>query len=341
VDRNDEPSDPFAGLEDWAKGAEKRARKQARRAPKPPRPRYGRARSEPSPLRTALLVILVAVGAVALAASVPHLRSFLPRSSGAAEAYPTQSVPSGITVTTTESAAAVDPFAGTPAANYPKGVAGITMPAATKVAGFTAAQVGADLKKVRAAMIAGRLDQHMLVGHQPDKFLALLAPNNRKQVQPWFRTDRFDNVATEIDPKVRLDPAQLPRVSGRVTYRSLVENDLPTLRVTTNFAWVYAFDGPTHPLAVEHDQINWEFPSTANLRAGDRGMWVADRQSYGALLDCAAAAKGLLAPTPVDAAPGPAPSEDQNNYLRADHSLDIDDNCGLKSKSPAPAVSPS
>ena len=133
MDRNDEPDDPFAGLEDWAKGAEKRARKQARRAPKP---RYGRPRSEPRPLRTALFGTLVAVGAVALAASVPHLRSFLPRPSGAAEAYPTQSVPSGITVTTTESAAPTDPFAGTPAENYPKGAAGITLPAATKVAGF-------------------------------------------------------------------------------------------------------------------------------------------------------------------------------------------------------------
>jgi hypothetical protein len=190
-------------------------------------------------------------------------------------------------------------------------------------------------------MIDGRLDQHMLVGHQPDKFLALLAPNSRKQMQGWFRTAQFANVATEIDPKVRLDPAQTPRVSGRVTYQTLVRDGIIYLRVTTNFVWVYAFAGPTHPLAVEHDQINWEFAGADHLRAGDRGMWVTDTQSYGALLDCAAAAKGLLAPTPVDAGPGPAPSEDQNNYLRSDHSLDIDDNCGPGSRSPSPAVSPS
>lgn len=339
MDRNDEPHDPFAGLEDWAKETEKRVRKQMRRAPRPPRAR--RERSGPSPLRSSLLVAAVAVGAVVLASAIPGLRSFLPDSSGPAAAYPTASVPSGVTVTTSESAAPTDPFAGTPAANYPKGVAGITMPAATKAGGFTAAQVGADLKKVRAAMIAGRLDQHMLVGHQPDRLLALLAPNSRKDVQGWFRAGRFSNVATEIDPKVRLDPAQQPRVSGRVTYRSLVKGGLPTLRVTTNFVWVYAFDGPAHQFAVMHDQVNWEFPSAGNLRASDRGMWVADTQSYGAWLDCAAAAKGLLAPTPVDA-PGanPTASEDPKNYLRADHSLDIPDDCGLKSKPPSPAVSP-
>jgi hypothetical protein len=59
-------------------------------------------------------------------------------------------------------------------------------------------------------------------------------------------------------------------------------------------------------------------------------MWLINTKSYGALVDCTAAGKGLLAPTRMDSAPVAAPSntEDPDNYLRADHSLDIGDDCG-------------
>lgn len=274
--------------------------------------------------------LAVVVAALVVVAVTPSLRSRLAGDGVAAGAYPTASVPSGISGTTTASAAPTDPFAGTPAARYPKGAAGISMPAATKVAGFSAAQVGADLQDVRAAMIAGRLDPRMLTGHQPDRFLALLAPNSRKDIKGWFAGADRSGVATWIDPAVRLDPAEQPRVSGRTTYRSLVVGGIQTLRITTNYIWVYAFEGPRHPLAAEHDQIDWEFPATDHLRADDRGMWVGNTKSYGALVDCAAAAKGLLAPTRPESAPVAAPSdtEDPETYLNADHSLDIGDDCG-------------
>ncbi|HEY0534729.1 MAG TPA: hypothetical protein VGD29_24345 [Actinoplanes sp.] len=299
--------DPFAN---WGKEAAERGRKERWQ-------------------RLGFWMLAVVVAALVVVAIVPGLRSML-TGDGTAGAYPTESVPPGISVTTTESAAPTDPFAGTPAAHYPKGAVGITMPAATKVAGFSAAQVGADLKDVRAAVIAGRLDPQMLVGHQPDKFLAMLAPNSRKQIKGWFSGRDLSTVATWIDPAVRLDPAEQTRVSGRTTYRSLPVGGIQTLRITTNYVWVYAFEGPQHPLAAEHDQIDWDFPDTHNLRAGDRGMWLINTKSYGALVDCAAADKGLLAPTRMDSAPTAAPSdtEDPDEYLRADHNLDIGDDCG-------------
>jgi hypothetical protein len=303
--------DPFDGLEDWARKTEKRVRRERWQ-------------------RRGFWMLAVVVAALVVIAVVPGLRSAVAGNREASGAYPTESVPSGISVTTTAKAVPTDPFAGSPAAHYPKGAAGITMPAATKVAGFSAAQVGAALKDVRAAMIAGRLDPQMLVGHKPDRFLSLLAPNSRKVIKGWFSGQDLSTVATWIDPAVRLDPAEPPRVSGRTTYRSLSVGGIQTLRITTNYVWVYAFEGPQHPLAAEHDQIDWDFPDTHDLRTGDRGMWLINTKSYGALVDCTAAGKGLLAPTRMDSAPVAAPSntEDPDNYLRADHSLDIGDDCG-------------
>jgi hypothetical protein len=306
MNRDDVP-DPFAGHEDWVKAAERRARRERRQAV----------------LRRAGPIV---AGVVVLAVAVPLVRSGLSSDGDTAAAYPTQSVPAGESVVTTASAAPTDPFAGTPAAGYPKGRAGITLPPAKAVTGFTAAQVGAALRQVRTAMIAGRLDPGMLVGHRAAPFLALLAPNNRKGIGEWFTTHTAGPVATWIDPAVRLDPAEQPRVRGRVTYTSALVDDIRTLQITTNFVWVYAFTGAEHPLAAEHDQIRWEFPSTRNLRAGDHGMWLRDAQSYGALVDCDAAHRGLLAPTRPDEA-GSTSAEDPEKLLEADHSLDIDGDC--------------
>ena len=322
MDQQDD-QDPLLGLKQWAEETERRVRREQRR---------GGLR------RTALVAGNAALAVLVLAVLVLVVRSGLAESSGDdnVAAYPTQSVPGGISATSSASAAPTDPFAGTSAANYPKGAAGITLPTAKAVTGFTAAQVTAALRKVRAALVAGRLDRSMLVGHDPGKFLALLAPSNRDDVGKWFKSATFDVVATWIDPAVRLDGGEQPRVSGRVTYASIRVDGIQTLRVTTNFVWVYAFEGADHPLAVEHDETRWDFPSTKNLRAGDKGMWIGGTKAYGAGVDCAAAAKGLLAPTPPDGrrAPDPRDTEDPDAYLKADHSLDIFNGCGSPSPSP-------
>jgi hypothetical protein len=195
------------------------------------------------------------------------------------------------------------------------------------VAGFSGEQVGAALKQVRKALVAGRLDSAMLTGHDPSGLLALLAPRQRKDIGAKFQTATFTTFATWIDPAVRLDAGEQPRVSGRVTYASTMVDGIQTLRVTTNFVWVYAFDGADHPLAAAHDEIQWEFPATAHLRAGDRGMWMGNTKAYSAWVDCAASEKGLLAPTRREVAPQPTDTEDPNALLKPDHDLEIRDDC--------------
>jgi len=254
------------------------------------------------------------VVAVVLALTVPRL--FAAKSAVTSPAYSKAVVPSGITVTTTLSATPTDPFAGTPAAAFPTGAAGITLPKPLAVPGFGPQQVDAGLQQVRRALIAGRLDDMMLTGHDPVRLIALLAPGQRPTATAWFKNAEFTGIATWIDPAVKLDPREQPRVSGRITYASVRVGGNLALRVTTNFIWVYAFEGPDHPLAAVHDEVSWEFP------AG--GMWVGATRFYPAWMDCAAAERGLLAPIRaqgLDRSTGPA------DLLRPDHTLDVENQC--------------
>src|SRR5512138_1566275 len=102
-----ETPDPFAQLADWAEQTERRVRRKLGWS--------GLARKLPW-----ILTGVLVAGLLALA--VP--RMFSARQTGAAGAYPTASVPSGISATSTRSAAPTSPFDGTPAAGYPKGAAG-------------------------------------------------------------------------------------------------------------------------------------------------------------------------------------------------------------------------
>ncbi|WP_157437501.1 hypothetical protein [Actinoplanes subtropicus] len=253
-------------------------------------------------------------GAVVLALAVPRLLAG--RSSVTSHAYGQAVVTSGITVTATLSATPADPFAGTPADAFPAGAAGIALPKPLAVDGFRPTEVAADLQRVRKALIAGRLDDMMLTGHDPARLIALLAPGQRATATAWFKDAAFTGIATWIDPAVKLDPREQPRVSGRVTYASVRAGGRLTLRVTTNFVWVYAFAGPDHPVAAVHDEVSWDFPPT--------GMWVGTTRSYLAWTDCAAAERGLLAPVRVEGLDRPTgPAE----LLRPDHGMDVAKRC--------------
>jgi hypothetical protein len=303
-------SDPLASLEDWARKTERKVRRQRRLGGFAAKLRY---------------VVMAGVAVALIVAAIPLVRSVWPAGKTAAAPAPTID---GVTATTSASAKPAGPFDGTAAASYPIGTKGITLPKATAVTGFTAVEVGAALTKVRDALVAGRLDQDMTVDHRPDDFLALLAPNARTQIAKWFTSDDFSSLATWIDPKVKLDPGNQPRVSGRVTYKSVPDGKRRALRVTTNFVWVYAFQGEFawRPLAVEHDEIAWDFPETENLRVADQGMWVHEAKSYGAWIDCVAADKGLVAPTPKGDGRG-TDTEDPDSLAKPDHPMEIDDDC--------------
>src|SRR5262245_45678613 len=72
--------------------------------------------------------------------------------------YPTRALASGPAATSTATSDPSGPFGRTPAASWAEGEAGIALPAATDIEGFTAAEVESALARVRAVLIAARLD---------------------------------------------------------------------------------------------------------------------------------------------------------------------------------------
>ena len=355
-----EVQDPFHGLEDWARTVERQAtrahaRSRVGRALGRPfrwfaRPRLGRRLG----FRAGVLVVALlvtggvcwanrgtlgfgALGFGALGFGAPGGAD--PRS----PSYPRQSHPAGVYATSTASARPTDPFGGTPAATYPVGEAGITMPPAVAIGQFSVDQVAVSLDQVRRALIAGRLDRRMLVDRDPSGFLALLAPASADNVRGWFAKGEFETLGSQLAPGARLLP-QLPRVSGRTTMRAAAQSDgLRYLEIVTNYVWVYPVDGPDlgvgSRLVIVHDEVHWGFYRPIDVTKRDVELQVIDTQAYEYNVNCAQGAKGLLALPggEGDLAPYRSP-EDPDQYYDPNRSLDIPNDC--QSLAPRPSRTP-
>lgn len=77
---------------------------------------------------------------------------------------------------------ASDPFAGTPADGYADGAAGIIVPTAHAVGGYSASEVRGAYQSVRMILIAEHLNRRILAGGSPESFARLLIPAQRS----WF-----------------------------------------------------------------------------------------------------------------------------------------------------------
>ncbi|HEY8474516.1 MAG TPA: hypothetical protein VIL37_18020 [Natronosporangium sp.] len=217
-------------------------------------------------------------------------------------------------------AAAESVYAGTPAAEFGEGAAGIVLPPAGPVVhgyladhrmatrDITTAEVGAALADVQAALIATRLDHRMLIDHDPQPFIRTLAPlywdawfdpylPELHEYDPYQQTD-FGYLATRLAPGVR--PAEPARVAGRITYGAGTTSrgapsDEPfrVLLIVTRFVWVYALREPDRPAAmvVIRNDVTWQVPTDVRLAccrsnvglhhsAADVWAWGVDCQLY-------------------------------------------------------------
>jgi hypothetical protein len=158
-----------------ARRAQQRSRPRPSAVPSRPAGRAPRARS------TSLLITLAIIAAL-IAASFGLSRLHL---TGHSAAKPDNTpVTSGTThaalpTVTPPPFTSADPFAGSPAEPYADGAAGIVIPAAHAVGGYSAAQVRAAYVTVRKMLIAAHLNAAVLAGGSPTAFARLLTTTQR------------------------------------------------------------------------------------------------------------------------------------------------------------------
>jgi hypothetical protein len=190
------------------------------------------------------------------------------------------------------------PFAGTPAEAFAEGEAGIVLPEAEPVGDFSADDVEAALEQVRDALVAARLDRSMLVNHDPEAFLSLLAPDHRIGRETEFESDEFAAYATQVAEGAMLAPVP-PRVQGEISYDvATVELDQSLIEVVTRFTWAYAFetvDGSPGQIVVVRDELRWQMRDDQWLESS-QGLWLFEGASRSWGTDCDAYEDGLVRP---------------------------------------------
>jgi hypothetical protein len=197
-----------------------------------------------------------------------------------------------------------NPYEATPAENFPVGADGIAPPAATPVDGMSADAVAAALDQVRQALIGAYLDPRMLVQHDPEPVLNLLAPDSADTVRPRFANAGYGTTLIRLAPGTTL--AAPPRVSGQLGFQRVDWNGMPALDVTSNYVFAYAFAHPSGVVVI-HSETHWMFPLSTSLRPSSRGMYLGRTSGYWHGMDCASASRGLTAPAPpIDRGANPA-----------------------------------
>ncbi|MET7656286.1 MULTISPECIES: hypothetical protein [unclassified Streptomyces] len=108
------------------------------------------------------------------------------------------------------------PFAGSPAAQWADGAAGIVLPKAKPVGSLSRAQVEQALQRTRSLLIDANLDPVTLLGGRPETALALIDPRQKDLLNRL--NSSLSKPDKDHDPLLmfsRFDPAQL-RLAGSV-----------------------------------------------------------------------------------------------------------------------------
>lgn len=194
-----------------------------------------------------------------------------------------------------------DPFADSPAADFATGEAGIVLPEPAAVGDFSRSEVADALEAVREALIQLRLDPRMLVDHDPEPFLELMAPDSTDFLAEQFEAEEFGYFATQFaDDAQLLEPE--PRVQGEVTFDVATdEQDVRVIEVATSFVWAYAFEPPVdapgiNGVVVVRDELVWQVPHEDDVTDSSRGLWLWTGEAYAWGIDCDAFEQSLIAP---------------------------------------------
>lgn len=197
------------------------------------------------------------------------------------------------------------PFAGTPAEQWLDGDMGIVTPNADP-----------SYEQVRRALIASRTDPTMISEHNPEEFLALLAPDVRAEV-----ARDLPGWTTRLKSGTKLLGI---KVSGKMTLGE--KNGYPA--VLTDYVFAYAFEPP------DPDQLRNQMEMVAASRqqvtftVTPQGLWPSDATGFQYSIACRAAKDGFLAPQFTEPAePGDGVTKDDRKYFSTDGRMPTENTC--------------
>jgi hypothetical protein len=149
-----------------------------------------------------------------------------------------------------------DPFAGTTADQWADGAAGIVVPAAGPVGGFSRAQVTAAYETTRQLLIAANLDGRTLLGGAPAAFAKLLAPAQRAVFNAGLNKTGVTKSGYPVSTRAWVASfapgsteliGDVIKVHGTMSARAARGSGDAVLAVDVNYLFSYAVEPPNDP----------------------------------------------------------------------------------------------
>jgi hypothetical protein len=185
----------------------------------------------------------------------------------------------------TPTATAADPFLGSPAQGYADGTAGIMMPPAQPVGGYSAAQVAAAYQTTKQMLIAAYLDRPTLAGGAPDAFASLLIPQQRTQFTAGLDKTGLNPSGIQVSTRawvISFAPGtqlagDVIKVHGTMQAETGSNGSYPVLQVHADYLFVYPVQRPGQPSTlmriVERTVINVDFGAYSGPGSALQPWW--------------------------------------------------------------------
>jgi hypothetical protein len=214
--------------------------------------------------RSVLTLMLVLVVLFGLSAGLRRLLQRSPSSTGATAGASRTAGGSSLGVSSptpssplqTPAFTATDPFAGSVAATFANGSAGIVPPYAQPVGPYTSAQVASAYATVKNLLVAANLNVPTLNGSRPTAFGSLLISQQRswfyehltkpvrpKTGQPWLTR----TWVTSFAPGTQLVGSIIKVHGAPMTAMVVTVNHHPALQIFANYLFVYAVEQHGQP----------------------------------------------------------------------------------------------
>jgi hypothetical protein len=192
----------------------------------------------------------IAVAVLAVAGGIAWLRlSHVPAGHPSAQQSPLDG-------TLTGGAPPTDPFASTPAENWPNGASGIVTPAGRPVGSFTAPQVMTAYQATRRLLIAANLDKQTLLGGTPTAFEDLLTKQQRADFVSALNKKGVNHGGYPLStrkwvasffPGSAVFIGNVIKVRGVMSAQIAHEAGGTVLAIKVNYIFAYAVERPGNP----------------------------------------------------------------------------------------------